>query len=193
MRKNLAPLLAVFLCSSCGISNPGISSSTEVSSSNNRESILLGYYVPPIPNWGGAVFTRPGSTVNSVTYKKNFGSTKAVLRFSVSPPMPNSAPDDISKLNKVEDESLQIMRKMDSTTKILRRKASTFKGHPAVLTIVSTKNTQSTAMRIADGKNTLLLSKSFVGLPVPQQAEQETEAAWKSLLEGIRFPGGSSK
>lgn len=193
MKVIFTTLSALLLCSSCVTSAPEVPPSSGASPSKSNGTTLLGYYIPPIPNWAGTTFTKPGSMVSSVTYKSQYGNTKAILKFSVISPASGSVPDDLAKLNKVEDESLQIMKKMDATTEVLRRENTTFKGHPAVLTSILRKNSQSTVIRVADGKNTLSLSKSFVGLPVSQKSQQETEVAWKKWLAGIRLPSESSK
>ena len=187
MLTRFFPLLLLLACSSCS------NRASEVKSIEDSGTYLIGYHVPTIPEWKGKFFTRKGSVIHSATYTKESKNVMSTLKFTILTPDKNVGPDTFAKLKRDQDDIDKLMTQVKPASKILERKETSYKGHPAISVKIVDKDVQSTIMRVADGINTLTFAKSIKGRPINQDVEKETNAAWEKLLDGVEIPDKNTK
>lgn len=182
--KKLLPLLLLISCSSCSRHIPA---NRPLNVSSNT---IIGYTVPGLPGWQGSIYSDEKGFAHFVTYKKSIGNNRSIIKFSVIKPVQGFPPETIATLRKFEDNAEKMSQELDPTTVTLQRREINYKGHLGITVKTSSKNTEFTTLRVADGTNTIVFSKSLIGETISQEARKEVESAWQKLLSGAKLPEG---
>ena len=100
-------------------------------------------------------------------------------------------PDDLAALKQHADSSLAEAKSHAPTLNVVEERETTFRGYPALLTRTQDeyRNAQRERkiLRVADGRNTIMLDQTLTGKSIDEAARKEADTAWEKLSSQLQI------